>query len=135
MGGIRTIHRDHLLRIGDNVRFSKPDDSNPIMHPPVTRARTVKRRPKKQNKDSVDMVVGETCDTTESDDDEDLCHYCELIHTNRKLPSINLLWNLKLCLLYVSMCLTRSVLGQKTRQRLIPDRSLISLLKSQRIWI
>ncbi len=48
----------------------------------------MKRRPKKENKDSVDMAVGETCETSESDDDDDLCHYSpELFCTNKRLPS------------------------------------------------
>ncbi|RXN14231.1 Retrovirus-related Pol polyprotein from transposon 297 [Labeo rohita] len=82
MGGIRTLHRDHLLPIGDEVRFSKSNDSNQIVQPPVTRAQTVKRQ-KKQNKDNTNLVGCETCDTSESEG-EDLCYYCpELIRSQR----------------------------------------------------
>lgn len=74
MGGIRTLHRDHLLPIGDNVRFSKPGDSNQLVQPPGTRAQTVKRRQRKQNKDSVDQIDCESQELLESEDD-DLCYY------------------------------------------------------------
>lgn len=42
MGAIRTMHRDHLLPVGENVRFSKANDSNPSTQSPVTRAQSGK---------------------------------------------------------------------------------------------
>ncbi len=74
MDRIRTLHRDHLLPIGDKVRFSKPGDSNQLVQPPVMRAQTVKRRQRKQNKDSVDQIDCGSQELSRSEDD-DLCYY------------------------------------------------------------
>lgn len=74
MGGIRTLHRDHLLPIGDKVRFSKPGDLNQLVQPPVTRAQMVKRRQRKQNEDNVNQIVCDSQESSESEDD-DRCYY------------------------------------------------------------
>lgn len=40
MGSIRTLHRDHLLPIGESVRLPTPEESKPNTHRPVTRTQT-----------------------------------------------------------------------------------------------
>lgn len=41
-GGVRTMHRDHLLPIGGSVRMSTPDKRQEVPQRPVTRSRTAK---------------------------------------------------------------------------------------------
>ncbi len=129
MDRIRTLHRDHLLPIGDKVRFSKPGDSNQLVQPPVTRAQTVKRRQRKQkwirliveakNFRRVRMMISAITAPQGS--------------ATKGRHHLYVPWNLKLYLLKVSQSLSRSVQGERIRQKMIPERSLICFRKLRRI--
>lgn len=87
MGAIRTMHRDHLLPVGENVRFSKANDFNPSTQSPVTRAQSGKRVQKEKKVENVEQVRDENHETSESEDD-DLCYYYpKLIPALRTLPT------------------------------------------------
>ncbi len=43
-GGVRTMHRDHLLHIGDSVRMPKFDERREVPQRPVTRSRAAKKQ-------------------------------------------------------------------------------------------
>nr|XP_055033931.1 uncharacterized protein LOC129422186 [Misgurnus anguillicaudatus] len=90
MGGERTIHRDHLLPIGDNVRLFRSDDSNKNMQPPVTRAQTVKKRQNRLEKESVSLTECEKVDTSESDDDDLWYYRPEPVSIQSRQPSSQL---------------------------------------------
>lgn len=49
-GGVRTLHRDHLLPIGEEVRINLPAEREEVPRHMVTRSKTVKRTQKKSNK-------------------------------------------------------------------------------------
>lgn len=50
-GGIRTLHRDHLLPIGESVRINVPDPRLEFSPKWVTRSKAVKQAQKQQMKD------------------------------------------------------------------------------------
>lgn len=49
-GVIRTLHRDHLLPIGESVRLPISEEKKPIPHRPVTRAQTERRCERKRTR-------------------------------------------------------------------------------------
>ncbi len=99
--------------------------------PPVTRAQTVKRRQRKQNKDSVDQVV-------EAKKFRRVRMMISAIiapqgSATKGRHHLHVPWNLKLYLLQVTQSLPRSVQGERIRQKMIPERSLICFRKLRRI--
>jgi len=50
MGGIRTLHRDHLLTIGESVRLPIPEESKQTPHRPVTSTQTNQKRVRKETR-------------------------------------------------------------------------------------
>lgn len=64
-GRIRTLHRDHLLSIGDNVRIPAPYAREDKMRPPITRAQSAL---KKQSEKAENIQ-------TTSDSDDELEYY------------------------------------------------------------
>lgn len=68
-GSVRTLHRDHLLPIGDKVRLYLPDERNEVRTTVVTRAKAVERTQREQS-------AQDCCDSIDhSDSDESLCDY------------------------------------------------------------
>lgn len=73
-GGVRTLHRDHLLPIGEGVRINLPSGREESSRRVVTRSKTVERRQKKavnherENRESVNC-------NSESDDSSDCVYY------------------------------------------------------------
>lgn len=73
-GGVRTLHRDHLLPIGEGVRINLPSEREDSSRRVVTRSKTVERRQKKvvnherENSESVNW-------NSESDDSSDCVYY------------------------------------------------------------
>ncbi|KAL0188353.1 hypothetical protein M9458_015452, partial [Cirrhinus mrigala] len=51
MGGVKTLHRDHLLLIGEGVKINLPDSRNDVPPTRVTRSKTLKRTQKQQMED------------------------------------------------------------------------------------
>uniref|UniRef100_A0A3B1IXB7 Gypsy retrotransposon integrase-like protein 1 n=1 Tax=Astyanax mexicanus TaxID=7994 RepID=A0A3B1IXB7_ASTMX len=72
MGGIRTLHRDHLLAIGQWVRMSPSSDTVPFNTSPLTRSKTAKpvRRLSKSDSDEEQQNCSSS-QTGESDEDID----------------------------------------------------------------
>ncbi len=73
MGGVKTLHRDHLLCIGDQVRFPVPDAGKEVVKPPVTRSKTAKkdqiRRERETGRETPSL------DISSEDDDENGYYY------------------------------------------------------------
>ena len=77
MGGMRTLHRDHLLPIGESVRLTTPKENVPITQRPVTRTQTDQRRVRKEmrNEDVGEMDVGDGCEESSSDEEDGGSYY------------------------------------------------------------
>jgi len=69
-GRVRTLHRDHLLPIGDSVRIPALSGGEDI-RPPVTRAQTVK---KKQLREKVATTNEPNRVETSSESDDEICY-------------------------------------------------------------
>lgn len=69
-GSVRTLHRDHLLPIGDRVRLYLLDERKEVQRPVVTRAKAVEKTQREQS-------AQDRCDSIDhSDSDESsLCDY------------------------------------------------------------
>ncbi|KAG1952160.1 paraneoplastic antigen Ma1 [Pimephales promelas] len=67
-GGVRTMHRDHLLPIGQSVRMPKPDKKQEVPQRPVTRSRATK-----EHKETLreERVLGPPVTADNSSGDED----------------------------------------------------------------
>ncbi|KAG1932770.1 interleukin-1 receptor accessory protein-like 1-A [Pimephales promelas] len=70
-GRVRTLHRDHLLPIGDSVRIPALSGGEDI-RPPVTRAQTVK---KKQLREKVATTNEPNRVETSSESDDEICYH------------------------------------------------------------
>jgi len=73
MGGVKTLHRDHLLLIGDNVRFLKPDTEIEVIKSPVTRANTAKKEQFRREKETGKMIL--SLEMSSEDDEENWYYY------------------------------------------------------------
>lgn len=71
-GRVRTLHRDHLLPIGDSVRISTPSGTVEDMRPPITRAQTARE---KQLKERVSTTNEQIRGEPTSDSDDEICYY------------------------------------------------------------
>lgn len=69
-GSVRTLHRDHLLPIGDSVRICLPDERMDGQRPVVTRARAGERTQREQS-------AQDRCDSVDHSDSDDssVCEY------------------------------------------------------------
>lgn len=72
IGGIRTLHRDHLLPIGDQVRFVVQDGGKEKTKPPVTRATTARKEQLRREREMDNEILN--LDVS-SEDDEDGFYY------------------------------------------------------------
>lgn len=68
-GGVRTMHRDHLLPIGESVRMTKPDRRQEVPHRPVTRSRAAKEHKETVRKERV-LETPVTADNSSGSEDE-----------------------------------------------------------------
>ncbi len=75
MGGVRTLHRDHLLPVGGEVRLSVPEVSRTVSAPPETRTKTVERKQRKEL-GGRKVTPSEGAPRTESESEEDDLWYC-----------------------------------------------------------
>ncbi len=48
MGSVRTLHQDHLLPFGNEVRLSIPEEPRIVSVPPKTRTGPVERKQRKK---------------------------------------------------------------------------------------
>ncbi len=72
MGNIRTLHRDHILPIGDEVRLLAPAQSMDHLTPTETRARSVKRKQRNYlGENSVTLM--DNNHVSDSESEEELC--------------------------------------------------------------
>lgn len=74
-GGVRTLHRDHLLPIGEEVRINLPAEREEVPRHMVTRSKTVKRTQKKAIRHEVDPESCKCVDITSDSDDSSHCAY------------------------------------------------------------
>ncbi len=74
MGNIRTLHRDHILPIGDEVRLLAPAQSMDHLTPPETRARSVRRKQRNDlGENSVTLM--DKNHVSDSESEEELCYF------------------------------------------------------------
>ncbi|KAL2093139.1 hypothetical protein ACEWY4_010451 [Coilia grayii] len=71
IGGIRTLHRDHLLPIGESVRFLTPEENKLNTRRPVTRIQTEQRRVRKETGTGEVREKDNQVESGESSSDED----------------------------------------------------------------
>lgn len=69
-GGIQTLHRDHLLPIGESVRFTTQDENKQDPRRPVTRTQTEQRRVRKETRKE-EVQVENPDEFEESSSDEE----------------------------------------------------------------
>ncbi|XP_067293892.1 uncharacterized protein [Pseudorasbora parva] len=76
MGSVRTLHRDHLLPVGDHVRLSDTEEPKKVAAPPEIRTRSVeKKRRRGLGERNVVVTRSELSNESESEE-EDLWYYC-----------------------------------------------------------
>ncbi|KAL1271696.1 hypothetical protein QQF64_030712 [Cirrhinus molitorella] len=79
MGNVRTLHRDHLLPVGEDVRLSVPEEPRKVSAPPVTKTGPVEKKQRRGLRGrNMAMVESELRNESESEED-DLWYY----HPNR----------------------------------------------------
>lgn len=93
MGGIRTLHRDHLLPIGESVRLPTPEESKQTPHRPVTRTQTDQKRVRKETrKDEVrEMNAKDGFEESSSDEEHDVSYFPlrdDVSELFRSIPSV-----------------------------------------------
>lgn len=74
-GGIRTLHRDHLLPIGEGVRVNLPDPRSEVPEKRVTRSKAEEETQKHQMKDKDRREKGLESEVIESDSENSMDEY------------------------------------------------------------
>ncbi len=73
-GGVRTMHRDHLLYIGDSVRMPKFGERQEVPQRPVTRSRAAKKQ-KEPLREEKTLKPPEMVDNSSESEDENYGYY------------------------------------------------------------
>ncbi len=73
-GGVRTMHRDHLLYIGDSVRMAKFGERQEVPQMPVTRSRAAKKQ-KEPLREEKTLKPPEMVDNSSESEDENYGYY------------------------------------------------------------
>ncbi len=85
MGSVRTLHRDHILPIGDEVRLAAPAQSMDHLAPPETRARSVKRK-QRNGLGGTSVTLMDNNRVGDSESEEELCYFTQTGWKNSHKP-------------------------------------------------
>ncbi|KAI5627544.1 hypothetical protein C0J50_12903, partial [Silurus asotus] len=74
MGGVRTLHRDHLLPIGENVRLYVPEETKKVSTPAEMRTEVVERKTRRGVRGKIVTLAGRELQN-DSESEDDLIYY------------------------------------------------------------